>query len=166
MGTQSAGILLGLRIMLVRLLGSHPLLIEHDGEGLEVIKVVGLLANHELLDLKLETIVEHGDKDGFVMPSSFQDQFLKLFDIPVDGAGLSDHVGKLVLGLLLGVQVSPFEVEILLEEFPAHEVVRNVILLIHGLQLDVLPGHGFFSTKLQCPSDADADGHGTVMDLV
>jgi hypothetical protein len=62
-GSQSTGILLGLQITLVRLLGSHPLLIKHDGEGLEVIEVIRSLANHELLDLKLETIVEHGDKD-------------------------------------------------------------------------------------------------------
>jgi hypothetical protein len=123
----------------VRLLSHHPLLVEHDSESLEVVEVVGSSANHELLDLKLETIVEHGNEDGFIVPPRFQDQLLKLLDISADGAGLSDHIGKLVLGLLLGMQVGPFELEILLEEFPAHEVVGNVILLIHDLQLDAFP---------------------------
>jgi hypothetical protein len=54
-----------------------------------------------------------------------------------DGAGLSDHVGEFVLGLLFGMQVGPFETEILLEEFPAYEVVGDIILLVHDLQLEV-----------------------------
>jgi hypothetical protein len=152
MGTQSMGILPGLQIVSVRLLSCHLLLIKHDGKGLEVIEVIRSLADHELLDLKLETIVKHGDEDGFIVPPSFQDQFLKLFDIVADGASLSDHIGELVLGFLLCMQV---KAEILLEEFPAHEVVRYVILLVHGLQLDVLPGCGFLSAELQCPSDTD-----------
>jgi hypothetical protein len=100
MRARSAGILLGLRFASVRLLGSHTLLIKHDSESLEVVEVIGSLADHELLDLELETIVEHGNKDGFIMPPHFQDQLLKLLNISADGAGLSDHVGKLVLGLL------------------------------------------------------------------
>jgi hypothetical protein len=141
--------------VLVRLLSSHPLLVEHDSKSLEVVKVVGSSANHELLDLELETVVEHGNKDGFITPPRFQDQLLKLLDISADGASLSDHIGELVLGLLLGVQVSPFEWEILLEEFPAHEVVGDVVLLIHDLQLDVLPGCSLVGAELQCPSDVD-----------
>jgi hypothetical protein len=53
------------------------------------------------------------------------------------------------------MQVSPFEAEILLEEFPAHKVVGNVILLVHDLQLDALPGCSLVSAELQCPSDLD-----------
>jgi hypothetical protein len=100
MRDRSVGILPGLQFASVRLLGSHPLLVEHDSESFEVIEVIRSSADHELLDLELETVVEHGNKDGFITPPHFQDQLLKLLNISADGASLSDHIGELVLGLL------------------------------------------------------------------
>jgi len=114
----------------IRVLGSHVLLIEGDGEGLEIIEVVGSLSNQIALDLVFEALIERQSDDLFVLEFHLEDKLLECFDILADGAGLLQACVEAIAGLLLGIEVCPLVNEILLEQFPANKVGGSLVFIL------------------------------------
>ena len=112
---------------MVRALCGHALLVQANCDGLELLECVGVVANQVHLDFRFEASVEGGGKDLLVSEFHLEDYLLEGFSVLVDGAGLLDSDMESVLGLLLQVQVSPLELELILEQPPGEEVVQDVI---------------------------------------
>ena len=72
-------------------------------------------ANQVHLDFRFEASIEGGGEDPLIGKFSLEDYLLEGFGVPADRAGLLDSDVESVLGLLLQVQVSPLELELVLE---------------------------------------------------
>jgi hypothetical protein len=83
-----------------------------------------------VFDLVFESIVECRGDDVRITEFSFQDHFFKELCIPLDQACLFESSKETLSGLLLGVQVSLFKSEVLLEFFPDTQVVGGAVTII------------------------------------
>lgn len=89
----------------------------------ELLEIIGSSA--DTLALILDAFVEGRGNHFGVVNFCLQCEFLKKLGISLDGTGLLKSVQELLPGLLLGVQVGPLELEVLLELPPVQEVFRS-----------------------------------------
>ena len=144
--------------MSVQVLGCHMFLIQGDHEGFEVLKGFRVLSDKVALDLIPKAIVEGGSDDILIAKLCFQHELFKELSIAVNGPSLLESSKELLLGLLFGIQISPFESEVFLEEVPGQQVGWSKILVLHKLQLNALPVGCLVSAQLEGPLDLNMMG--------
>ena len=123
----------GLWVAFLWVLGSHSLLVQGDRAGLQLFEGIRLFSNEIALDLVLQTIVEGRDDDGGVPKLGLQHHLLEMLSISADRADLLESGKESLLGLLLGIQVSPLVLEVLLELLPVEQVVGALGSVISAL---------------------------------
>jgi hypothetical protein len=100
------------------ILGCDPFLIQGDGECLKLLKVVQPSSHQVTFNLILQAIVKGRGDDVGVSKLGFQDDLLEKLRISLHRAHLLESGQEMLSGFLFGIEVHPFESEVLLELLP------------------------------------------------
>jgi hypothetical protein len=100
------------------ILGHNPFLIQGDGKCLKLLEVVWPSPHQVTFNLVLQAIVKGRGDDVGVLKLGFQDNLLEKLCISSHQARLLASGQETLLGFLFGVEIHPFELEVLLELLP------------------------------------------------